>query len=43
MTAYFVTAIGTDIGKTYASVQLLRTARRQGRPVSACKPLMSGF
>ena len=43
MSAYFVTAIGTDIGKTYASVQLLRAARADGRTVSACKPLMSGF
>lgn len=43
MSSYFVTAIGTDIGKTYASAQLLRAARAEGRPVSACKPLMSGF
>lgn len=43
MTAYVVTAIGTDIGKTYVSAELLRTARMQGRSVSAAKPLMSGF
>ncbi|MEL7113570.1 MAG: dethiobiotin synthase [Pseudomonadota bacterium] len=43
MSAYFVTAIGTDIGKTYASAQLLRAARTVGYSVSACKPLMSGF
>lgn len=43
MSAYFVTAIGTDIGKTYTSAQLLRAARDDGCAVSACKPLMSGF
>nr|WP_070959927.1 dethiobiotin synthase [Hyphomonas sp. Mor2] len=43
MSGYFVTAIGTDIGKTYVGAQLLRTARAAGRTVSACKPLMSGF
>jgi len=43
MSSYFVTAIGTDIGKTYASAQLLRAACAEGRAVSACKPLMSGF
>ncbi|MEL6859855.1 MAG: dethiobiotin synthase [Pseudomonadota bacterium] len=43
MSGYFVTAIGTDIGKTYVGVQLLRAARAEGRAVSACKPLMSGF
>lgn len=43
MSAYFVTAIGTDIGKTYASAQLLSAARDRDQRVSASKPLMSGF
>jgi dethiobiotin synthetase len=43
MNTYFVTAVGTDIGKTYASTAMLRAARKQGYNVSACKPLMSGF
>jgi len=43
MNSYFVTATGTDIGKTYVGAELLRAARRRGLAVSACKPLMSGF
>lgn len=43
MTAFFVTAIGTEIGKTYVSARLLETWRREGRPVHAIKPVMSGF
>jgi dethiobiotin synthetase len=43
MTAYFVTATGTDIGKTYVSAALLRGWRREGRAVAALKPVMSGF
>jgi dethiobiotin synthetase len=43
MTGYFVTATGTDIGKTYVSANLLRQWRREGRAVAALKPVMSGF
>ncbi len=43
MSAYFVTAIGTDIGKTYVGASLLRAWRSQGQNVAAFKPLMSGF
>jgi dethiobiotin synthetase len=43
MTSYFVTATGTDIGKTYVSANLLRHWRREGRAVAALKPVMSGF
>lgn len=43
MTGYFVTATGTDIGKTYVSAALLRHWRRDGRPIAALKPVMSGF
>ncbi len=43
MTAYFVTATGTEMGKTYISTQILRAARASQRTVQAIKPLMSGF
>ncbi len=43
MSAFFVTATGTDIGKTYVSAALLRFWRALGRDVFACKPVMSGF
>ncbi|MBU6473968.1 MAG: dethiobiotin synthase [Alphaproteobacteria bacterium] len=43
MSAYFVTATGTDIGKTFVTAGLLRRLRAQGRAVSALKPVVSGF
>ncbi len=43
MRSYFVTATGTDIGKTYVSAALLSAWRAQGQAVAATKPLMSGF
>lgn len=43
MTACFVTAIGTEIGKTYVSARLIETWRRAGHSVAALKPVMSGF
>lgn len=43
MSGYFVTATGTDIGKTYVSAALLRHWRRQNLAVAALKPVMSGF
>ncbi|MDE2463751.1 MAG: dethiobiotin synthase [Alphaproteobacteria bacterium] len=43
MSAYFVTATGTDIGKTYVSAALLRAFREAGEKVSALKPIVSGF
>ncbi|MBI2253529.1 MAG: dethiobiotin synthase [Proteobacteria bacterium] len=43
MTGYFVTATGTDIGKTYVSANLLRHWRRDGLAIAALKPVMSGF
>jgi dethiobiotin synthetase len=39
----FVTAIGTDCGKTYVSAALLREMARRGRPALGLKPLMSGY
>ena len=38
MTAYFVTATGTDIGKTYITAGLVRTLG-----ATAIKPIMSGY
>ncbi len=43
MTAYFVTATGTDIGKSFVASALIRALRRQRRPVDALKPVISGF
>lgn len=43
MPAFFVTATGTEIGKTYVSAEILRAARDAGHRVGAVKPLMSGF
>lgn len=43
MRAFFVTATGTDIGKTYLSARLLAACRASGMLVAATKPVMSGF
>lgn len=43
MPAVFVTATGTDIGKTFVTAGLIRHFRGQGRPVAAIKPVVSGF
>ncbi len=43
MRSYFVTATGTDIGKTYVSTQLISAWRAQGFVTQATKPVMSGF
>ena len=43
MSAYFVTATGTDIGKTFVTAGLIRTLRGQGKKVAALKPVVSGF
>ena len=43
MTALFVTATGTDIGKTFVTAGLIRHLRAAGRPVAAIKPVVSGF
>jgi dethiobiotin synthetase len=39
---YFITATGTNIGKTYVAALLCRIARLYGRDVAACKPVISG-
>lgn len=43
MSGVFVTAIGTDCGKTHVSAAILRHMRGARRPALALKPLMSGF
>lgn len=43
MRGYFVTATGTDIGKTYVSARLVEAWRNRGVRAEATKPLMSGF
>jgi dethiobiotin synthetase len=43
MTALFVTATGTDIGKTFVTAGLIRHVRAAGRAVAAIKPVVSGF
>lgn len=40
---YFVTATGTDIGKTYVSALLARQWRDEGKSIQALKPVLSGF
>jgi dethiobiotin synthetase len=43
MTAVFVTATGTDIGKTFVTAGLIRHYRGAGRIADAVKPVVSGF
>jgi len=43
MSAIFVTATGTDIGKTFVTAALIHEFRRRGRAVDALKPVASGF
>jgi dethiobiotin synthetase len=43
MTAIFITATGTDIGKTYVAAGLIRHWRAAGRNVDALKPVTTGF
>lgn len=43
MRAFFMTATGTDIGKTYLGCGLLRAWRDRGLRVGALKPVLSGF
>jgi len=43
MTSFFVTATGTEIGKTYITCALIMALRHRGLPVAALKPVISGF
>jgi len=43
VSAIFITATGTDVGKTYVAASLIRHLRRLGHEVDAIKPVVSGF
>jgi dethiobiotin synthetase len=43
MSALFLTATGTDIGKTFVAVGLIEALKRRGREVAALKPVASGY
>jgi dethiobiotin synthetase len=43
VTAIFITATGTEVGKTFAAAALIRHLRQMGRSVEAIKPVVSGF
>src|SRR6185503_1762687 len=43
MSSFFITATGTDVGKTFVARGLIRVLRARGRNVAALKPVMSGF
>jgi dethiobiotin synthetase len=43
MSAFFVTATGTDIGKTFVAAGLLRALRERKKVAAAIKPVISGF
>src|SRR5687767_11797611 len=43
MASIFITASGTDVGKTFVAAGLIRHLRRQGEAIDAVKPVISGF
>jgi dethiobiotin synthetase len=43
MSAYFVTATGTDVGKTFVTAGLIRRLREAGAEADALKPVVSGY
>jgi dethiobiotin synthetase len=43
LTAIFITATGTDVGKTFVAASLIRQLQQMGRIVQAIKPVVSGF
>lgn len=43
MPALFITATGTDVGKTFVACALIRALLAQGKTVEAFKPILSGF
>ena len=43
MSAIFITATGTDIGKTFVAAGLIRHWRAAGQTVEALKPVVTGF
>ncbi|MBX9725900.1 MAG: dethiobiotin synthase [Rickettsiales bacterium] len=43
MSAYFVTSIGTGVGKTFTTCALLHAARARGQQAQGYKPIISGW
>lgn len=43
MTAIFITATGTEVGKTFVAASLIGQFRQMGRVVEVIKPVVSGF
>jgi dethiobiotin synthetase len=43
MSTIFLTATGTEIGKTFVAVGLIEELKRRGRDVAAIKPVLSGY
>jgi dethiobiotin synthetase len=43
MSAVFISATGTDVGKTFVTLGLIEHVRGQARKVAALKPVLSGF
>ena len=43
MSAVFITATGTEIGKTHVATGLIRHWRAAGQPAEALKPVVTGF
>ncbi|MEQ1887737.1 MAG: dethiobiotin synthase [Alphaproteobacteria bacterium] len=43
MKRFFITASGTDIGKTFVTSLLIRQLRAKGKTVQALKPLVTGY
>lgn len=43
MPTLFITATGTDVGKTFVACALIHALKAQGRAVDAFKPILSGF
>jgi len=41
--AYFITATGTDLGKTWVTAGVAQACRERGMTVRALKPVMSGY
>jgi dethiobiotin synthetase len=43
VTAIFITATATDVGKTFVTASLVRHLRDMGRQVDAIKPIVAGY
>jgi dethiobiotin synthetase len=43
VTAIFITATGTDVGKTFVATTLVRYLRQAGHRIEAVKPIVSGY